>query len=64
MRSNLKLWLHYTFVIIAIACSLTSLFALFELGAPSWTTPLSILSVVSILSALKTRHAAAHREDD
>jgi hypothetical protein len=64
MRSNPKLWLHYTFVVIAIACSVASLLALFELGASSWTTPLNILSVVCILFALKTRHAAAHREDD
>jgi len=64
MRPNLRLWLHCTFLAIAVAGSLVSLFALFELGAPRWTTPLNILSVVCILFALKTRHAAAHREDD
>ena len=64
MRSNLRLCLHYTFVAIAVSGSLVSLFALFMLGAPSWTTPLNTLSGVCILFALTTRHAAAHREDD
>jgi len=63
MHPNQMRWLHYAFVTVAIAGSLVSLFALFELGAPSWTTPLNVLSVVCILLAIRTRGSAGGRND-
>jgi len=63
MHSNRKRWLHYAFVTFAIVGSLVSLFALFELGVPSWTTPLNILSVVCILLAIRTRRRGADTDD-
>lgn len=45
MRFNQKLWVYYALVAIAIMGSLISLFALFELGSPSWTIPVNMLSV-------------------
>ncbi|HWZ70484.1 MAG TPA: hypothetical protein VN326_03265 [Casimicrobiaceae bacterium] len=53
MRANQKRWLYYVLVAIAIAGSLVSLFALFELGSPRWTISVNMLSVVCILLAMK-----------
>jgi hypothetical protein len=55
MTSNQRLWLYYGLVIAAIMCSLVSLFALVEMGAPRWITSLNILSIVSIFLAMKIR---------
>ncbi len=63
MRSNQKRWLYYALVAIAIAGSLVSLLALFELGSPRWTIPVNILSVVCVLLAVKTRGYGANSND-
>ena len=55
MRSNQKRWLYYTFLAIAIAGSLVSLFALFELGSPRWTILVNTLSIICVLLAMKMR---------
>jgi hypothetical protein len=49
-------WLHYLLSVAAIACSAVSLFALFEMGAPSWTTSLNVLAVLFVLLAVMTRN--------
>jgi hypothetical protein len=50
-----KRWLHYALLAVPIGGSLISLFALFELGAPSWTIPVNTLSLVCLLLAVTTR---------
>lgn len=64
MRFNPIRWLHYTLVAVAVVGSLVSLFALFELGAPSWITPLNILLVLCILLAAKTRDSGGTSAND
>jgi len=63
MSLRQKRWLHYTFVLAAIVGSVVSLYALFELGAPRWTTPLNILSVLCIFAALRLRGSAITSDD-
>ena len=63
MASNQRLWLYYGLVIAAIMCSLVSLFALVEMGAPRWITSLNILSIVSILLAMKMRGRGSSAND-
>ena len=63
MRVNLKSWLYYTLVTIAIVGSLVSFFAVFELGAPRWTIPVNVLSVICVLLAMKTRGRSANGND-
>ena len=63
MRSNHKRGLYYTLVAIAIAGSLVSLFALFELGSPRWTIPVNMFSVICILLAMKVRSRSANGSD-
>jgi hypothetical protein len=63
MQSRPYRWLHYVLVAIAITGSLVSLFALFRLGAPRWTIPLNILSVVSIILAARTRQRTTKPDD-
>ena len=63
MTANQRRWLHYFLVIAAIICSTTSLFALFELGARSWTSSLNILAVILILLAVKTRGHGSGNND-
>jgi len=48
-------WLYYALAIAAILCSVVSLFALFELDAPSWISSLNVLAVVLVLLAVKAR---------
>lgn len=63
MNSDQKRWLSYALLVVAMAGSLVSLFALFELGAPRWTISLNILSVVCVLLAVKTRRSATSTDD-
>ena len=58
MLSNQKRGLCYALSAFAITASLVSLFELFALGAPGWTTPLNVLSLVCIVFALKMRDGA------
>jgi hypothetical protein len=55
MSASQRRWLHYLLSIAAIVCSAVSLFALFEMGAPSWTSSLNVLAVVLVLLAVSTR---------
>ena len=55
MTPNRRVWLHYGLASAAIMCSIVSLFALVEMGAPRWTTPLNAVSIVLVLLAVKTR---------
>ena len=64
MRSNHKRWLYYSLVAIAIAGSLVSLFALFELGSPRWTIPVNMLSVICVLLAIKMRGRRVNDSDE
>jgi hypothetical protein len=63
MRLSQNRWLHYAFVVIAIAGSLVSLFALFVLASPSWTIPVNMLSIICILLAMKTRNRSGNGND-
>ena len=63
MTSNQRLWLYYGLVIAAIMCSVASLFALVEMGAPRWITSLNILSIVSIFLAMKIRGRDSGADD-
>ena len=58
MRPNQIRWLHYALVTVAIVGSLVSFFALFELGAPGWTTPLNFLSILCIILAARFRSSS------
>ena len=55
MASIQRRWLHKSLAVAAILCSVVSLFALFELNAPRWISPLNALAVVFALLAVKTR---------
>ena len=55
MNASHRRWLYYSLAIAAIVCSIVSLFALFELDAPSWIFSLNVLAVVLVLSAVKAR---------
>jgi hypothetical protein len=55
MNESHRRWLYYSLAIAAIVCSCASLFALFELGAPSWISLLNGLAVVLVLLAVKAR---------
>ena len=55
MNEIRRRWLYYSLAIAAIACSSISLFALFELDAPSWISSLNIVAVVLVLLALRAR---------
>jgi uncharacterized membrane protein len=63
MRPNQKRWLYYALVAIAIAGSLVSLFALFELGSARWTIPVNVLSVSCVLLAIEMRGRSANGSD-
>jgi hypothetical protein len=55
MNTSHRRWLYYSLAIAAIVCSMVSLFALFELNAPSWISSLNVLAVVLVLLAVKAR---------
>ncbi len=55
MTSQGKRWIGDGLAIAAILCSLVSLFALFGMGAPRWTTQLNALALVLIAFAARTR---------
>ena len=55
MNASHRRWLYYSLAIAAIGCSIVSLFALFELDAPSWISSLNVLAVVLVLLAVKAR---------
>jgi hypothetical protein len=55
MTSNRRRWIHYGLLVAAIICSLASLFALLEVGAVRWTTPLNILSLLLIFLAIESK---------
>ena len=63
MTSNQRPWLYYGLAGAAIVCSLISLFALVEMGASRWTTPLNILSIILILLAVKLRRQGPGAKD-
>jgi uncharacterized membrane protein len=63
MRIDEKGWLYYALVAVAIVGSMISLFALFELGSPSWTTPVNIVSIICVALAAKTRGRGSNRND-
>lgn len=63
MRTDKKRWLYYALVAVAIAGSLISLFALFELRSPSWTTPVNIVSLICVVLAAKTRGHGSNPND-
>lgn len=48
-------WFSYTLLAVAFAGCLVSVFALFQLGSPSWTTSIDGLSIVCVLLATKLR---------
>jgi hypothetical protein len=55
MTSNTQRWIHNGLAAAAIICSLGSLFALVELGAARWTTPLNVLALILVALAARTR---------
>ena len=55
MTSQGKRWIADGLAIAAILCSLMSLFALFGMGAPRWTTSLNAVSLMLVALAARAR---------
>ena len=55
MNTKQQRRLHDLLAIGAMLCSVISLFALFEMGAPAWISSLNVLAVILIILAIRTR---------
>jgi hypothetical protein len=63
MRIDQRWWLYYLPLAVTFSCSLASLFALIELGSPSWTNSVNGLSIACVLLASKFRPGAVNAND-
>jgi hypothetical protein len=64
MRIDQRQWLSYMLLAVAFVGCVVSVFALFQLGSPRWTTSINALSIVCVLLATKLRPRATSAQGE